>query len=324
MCLYPRLMPNPKYKRTKKNGGVIPPVRDKRVQIVPIGCGTCIECRKQYARNWQVRLQEDIKEHKNGVFVTLTFSTASLRKFNMDEKIAKLKGYEWDNAVCARAVRLFLERWRKRTGKSVRHWLVTELGHGTTEHVHIHGIIWTNEPGWIKKHWGYGYVWDGQEVNGKKVNYVTGRTVNYIVKYIAKMDEQHLNYKPIVLCSAGIGRHYVTSDRIQYNKFNGSKTIEYYRTEQGHKIAIPIYYRNKIYTDEQRELLWIQKLDKGDRYICGEKITNRDGESTYYNVLNYHRERTEKLGYPKPEFIWKKKKYEEQRRELLRKKRLEE
>ena len=34
MCLYPRLIKNPKYKENKKNGGVIPAFLDERVFIV--------------------------------------------------------------------------------------------------------------------------------------------------------------------------------------------------------------------------------------------------------------------------------------------------
>ena len=59
MCLYPRLIQNKKY-IANKNGGVIPPVSDNRVRFVPIGCGKCIECRKQKKREWQVRMLEDI------------------------------------------------------------------------------------------------------------------------------------------------------------------------------------------------------------------------------------------------------------------------
>ena len=47
MCLFPRLLQNPKYKKTKKNGGVIPEMKDKRVALVPVGCGECIECKKK-------------------------------------------------------------------------------------------------------------------------------------------------------------------------------------------------------------------------------------------------------------------------------------
>ena len=90
MCLYPTLIRNRKYLKNKKNGGNIPPVPDQRVLWVPVGCQECIECRKQKARNWQVRLMEDIKEHKNGKFITLTFSNKSYKELYEDVKTYEL------------------------------------------------------------------------------------------------------------------------------------------------------------------------------------------------------------------------------------------
>ena len=40
-------------------------------------------------------------------------------------------------------IKAYIERWRKEFKRSVRHWLITELGQTNTEHLHIHGIIWT-------------------------------------------------------------------------------------------------------------------------------------------------------------------------------------
>ena len=83
MCLYSNLVQNPKYKPNKKNGGHIPAVVDTRVLVVPISCGNCIECRKAKAREWQLRMLEEIKENKNGKFITLTFSTESLKELSI-------------------------------------------------------------------------------------------------------------------------------------------------------------------------------------------------------------------------------------------------
>ena len=142
MCLYPKLIANPKYRANKKNGGIIPAVFDNRILQVPIGCGNCIECRKKKKREWQIRLYEECEENKNGIFVTLTFSNESIRE--LGKEIKNLDGYERDNAIATLAVRRFLERWRKKHKKSVRHWLITELGHNGTENIHLHGIIWTD------------------------------------------------------------------------------------------------------------------------------------------------------------------------------------
>ena len=114
MCLYPRLIQNKKYIKNKKNKGNIPKINDKRALLVPVGCGKCMECKKQKSRNWQVRLHEEIKSNKNGVFVTLTFNTEALKKLS---KEINANGYELDNQITKLAVRRFLERWRKKHKK---------------------------------------------------------------------------------------------------------------------------------------------------------------------------------------------------------------
>ena len=84
MCLYPKLIRNRKYIANKKNEGKIPNLKDKRTQYVPIGCGKCMECMKQKAREWQVRLQEEIRENKNGKFITLSYTDESLEKLEKE------------------------------------------------------------------------------------------------------------------------------------------------------------------------------------------------------------------------------------------------
>ena len=74
MCLFPMFIHNPKYKPNKKNKYNPPQLKDERIKYVPTGCGKCIECLKQKAREWQVRLQEEIKTDKTGLFITFSYS----------------------------------------------------------------------------------------------------------------------------------------------------------------------------------------------------------------------------------------------------------
>ena len=312
MCLYPALIRNRKYVKNKKNGGVIPPYNDARVLMVPIGCTRCIECLKQKSREWRVRLSEDIKVNKNARFVTLTFSNEEIAKLKAEA--GDIEGYELDNWMAKTAVRRFLERWRKESKKSVRHWLITELGQKNTENVHIHGLIWTDKPEKIKEKWTYGFTWVG--------DYVNERTINYISKYVTKLDGKHKHYTPKILTSAGIGRGYEKTPSARVNRFKGKETRETYTTRQGIKLALPIYYRNKIYSEEEREKLWIQRLDKNERWVCGEKIKADDFEK-YIKIVRYHRKRSERLGYGSNKIEWQQEEYEKARRKLLMKKRIE-
>lgn len=313
MCLYPKLIQNPKYKKNKKNGGVIPPIKDNRVLAVPIGCGRCAECLKKKANEWRVRLQEEVKHQElKGHFVTLTFNEESLQQLR--NEIKELQGYELENQTATLAVRRFLERWRKQHKRSVRHWLITELGHENTERIHLHGIIWTNKNKTeIEKHWKYGHVWAGHE---NETTYVNERTVNYIIKYVTKTDQKHKYYIPKILTSKGIGKKWTeTINRIS-TKYNKDQTKEYYRTKTGHKISLPIYYRNKIYTDAEKEDLWLNKLDQQTRYVDGIKIDISKNQEEYIHIRNITREKYEKLGY-NGQHNWKEEQYEHERRILL-------
>ena len=143
MCLYPRLIKNRKYLINKKNKGNVPTPNDERVKYVSIGCGKCIECTKKRARDWKVRLNEEIRVNNKAKFVTLTFDEISLNKYKL--LVTNFPEHEQPNEIATIATRHFLERWRKEYKKSVKHWLVTELGHTGTERLHIHGILWTEE-----------------------------------------------------------------------------------------------------------------------------------------------------------------------------------
>lgn len=316
MCLYPKIILNRKYLPNKKNGGKPPPLLDERTKYVPIGCQQCVECRKQKSREWQVRLLEDIKTHTNGKFITFTFSNESIKKIS--ENIETLEGYERDNEIATWAMRHFLERWRKKYKKSLRHWTVTELGHNGTENIHLHGIIWTDEPlSEVERIWSYGYIWKGKKENGRLINYVSPRTVNYIIKYVNKIDHKHKSFKSKVLTSPGIGHNYTNTFNSSRNKYNGTKTRETYTSETGHLIALPIYYRNKIYTEKEREQLWLHKLDRQERWICGEKIDISVTETYYYKLLKFHQERNKQLGYGDGEKDWTRIVYERERRNLM-------
>jgi len=298
MCLYPRIIKNPKYKENKKNGGVIPSFLDNRVLYVPIGCGGCIECAKDRARNWKVRLNEDVKVNTNGKFITLTFSNQSYKEL-YKECSEKYSGYQLDNEIATLGVRRFLERWRKKYKKSVRHWLITELGHNGTENIHLHGIIWTEDVFEIERIWKYGYVWKGKMKNEKLINYVNSKTVNYMIKYMTKVDIKHKMYKSKILSSGGIGSNYTNTYNSSKNKYEENNTKEYYINENGYKMKLPIYYRNKIYSDEEKEKLWIEKLDKHKRYVLGKEIDVKDSMEKYWRSVNEARIKNNILGYSK-------------------------
>ena len=311
MCLYPKLIKNRKYVANKKNGGDVPQATDERVLWVPAGCGKCMECRKKKAREWQVRLHEELRTNKKKChFVTMTFSEESLQDLdNIVDK--KLNGYNRDNEISRIAVRRFTERWRKKYKKTIRHWLVTELGTTKTERLHIHGIVWTDQEKDIEPVWKYGGVWFGDYVNEK--------TINYIIKYLNKSDKVHKEYKPKMYVSQGIGKGYLNRKDKNNNIYKeNEETDETYRTRKGLKLALPIYYRNKIYTEDEREKLWINKLDEKVRWVDGVKVDVSKDDKEYFKILKYKRLKNKRLGYGDDKKNWELKEYENKLRNLKR------
>ena len=167
MCLYTKYIKNKKYQPNKKNNFKAPVCKDRRLLLVPAKCGRCIECRKARKREWVIRLNEEIKNNPDkATFWTLTISNEEYEKLKSDSKKKDR------DSICKLAVKRMLERIRKKTKKSIRHWFITELGkriESLTSQIHktneeSKGIEFNNYLNELRK----GIKLQG-EVNGKTV-----------------------------------------------------------------------------------------------------------------------------------------------------------
>lgn len=278
MCYFPIKIRNKRFVPTKKNGYRPPVCTDERFRFIEAECGHCFECRKKKRNMWRVRNFEQLKETPTAVFFT---GTVSPKRY---EYIKERYNLEDDNEIITKIHRLFLERIRKQTGKSMKHWCVTERGHTNTRRIHLHGIYYAAKEmrQWelikiLKDNWIDGYSYNGKYCNEK--------TINYVSKYMTKRDEDNPEYVGKVLCSPGLGAGYVK--RIgKRHEWRGKETKEDYITRSGVKIALPKYYKYKLFTEEQRELLWLYREDSGEKYVGNFKVVVKDEESErYYNEL---------------------------------------
>ena len=144
------------------------------------------------------------------------------------------------------------------------------------DRIHLHGIFFGQKSAeLIRKHWKYGFVFIG--------GYCNSRSVNYMTKYMLKVDIKHPEFKQIVLASAGIGAGYM--DRLDYlwQKQNYKNiNVATYTFRNGTKMAMPKYYKNKIFTEKEREKMWINNLNRGLLWIYGEKVKADD----WYTIDN--------------------------------------
>lgn len=102
-----------------------------------------------------------------------------------------------------------------------------------------------------------------------------------------KVDIKHPEFKQIVLASKGIGSRYM--DRLDYlwQKQNYKNiNVATYTFRNGTKMAMPKYYKNKIFTEKERQRMWINNLNRGILWIYGEKVKADDWE-TIDNLREY-------------------------------------
>ena len=77
-------------------------------------------------------MSEEKRNNPNAYFLTLTIDDKSYKQLKQKYNLKD------NNDIATKAIRLCPERVRKQTGKSVKHWFITELGHEKTERLHLH------------------------------------------------------------------------------------------------------------------------------------------------------------------------------------------
>lgn len=253
-CERPRRIVNRRYKDMTRRelysysrlvfGTIFPPD-----YWLDVPCGFCHSCKKREMNDYRIRLlyecRKPLRSNSLNLFVTLTFNEKFLLQFA-------------DNPN--RAVRLFLDRMRKRYGKQVRHWFIGEFG-TLNGRPHYHGILFDcpdqignsaygPHPGQnleLESLWKYGFVFVGS---------VSEQTVGYITKYLTK-DLNGERVRPRVISSQGIGDNYLSSDDALLHRSCGYQP---FLTSGSFIYALPRYYSNKIFTDVDRQNMAFQRF----------------------------------------------------------------
>ena len=102
---------------------------------------------------------------------------------------------------------------------------------------------------------------------------------------MTKKDEDNPDYISIVLCSKGLGANYAKENQLKH-KWNKEKTIITYKAHNGQDLPLPRYYKTTIYTDNQRQLLWLYAENKGVKWVKGfEVIGANTVNKDYYERL---------------------------------------
>ncbi|QCQ85137.1 replication initiator protein [Blackfly microvirus SF02] len=248
------------------------PIKDGSGCMVHVPCGKCPECRSRRASAWSFRLMQQDKISDSSQFITLTYDTKHV-------PISRNGFME----LSKRDLQLFFKRLRKNAGKiqatAIKYYAVGEYG-THTRRPHYHIILFNARQEDIMPAWGLGHIHYGS---------LCAASVGYTLKYISKPSWKRLHKNDdrtaqFSLMSKGLGANYLTPQMVKWHK-NDLENRMYLNLEGGKKCSMPRYYKDKIYSLSERQII-------GDATAIriAKKISDQNSRLTYDQYNNFIRD----------------------------------
>lgn len=198
-------------------------------------CGKCPNCYARRISGWSFRLVEEERKSSSSYFITLTYTPENIKMTD--------NGYM---NLDKRDTQLFMKRLRKLNSKKLKYFTTGEYG-SKTNRPHYHIILFNVKEDTIAKAWKLGNIHYGK---------VSKASVGYTLKYMSKTSKVPLHKnddrnKEFQLMSKGLGLNYIKESTIKWHKEDLLERM-YLNIEEGKKIGMPRYYKDKIYTIDER------------------------------------------------------------------------
>lgn len=200
-------------------------------KYIQVPCGKCPECLKRRTASWSHRLEMEAQRWPKQFFITLTYDNEHVPI--SDNGFLTLRPEDLRN---------YWKRLRKRCGK-LRYYAIGEYG-TNTHRPHYHGIVFVSdgifEDDFIAC-WPYGDIHFGK-VEPASIRY----TVQYYDKGQWQPQHQRDDREPeFSRMSQGIGSNFLTPEVAKH--FLSRPDKGYIYDNEGRKIAIPRYYKRRLY-----------------------------------------------------------------------------
>lgn len=255
-----------------------PVYRNVKERWFPVPCGGCVSCRRRRTDAWVFRMLQEEKRSSSAHFITLTYDP--------DHVPISPNGFmTLDKGEFPR----FMKRLRKLCPDSVlKYYACGEYG-TDNKRPHYHAIIF-NVPDvdMIFDAWHLG----GQPFGRVDVGQVSDKSIAYTVAYASKHNwhPDHVRDDRIPefsLMSKGLGSNYITPAVSAYHKADLSRI--FLTKEGGDKIAMPRYYRERIFDEDERAAQSsIVELSIGEKNTANYKRYLRlYGESDSFTYSQY-------------------------------------
>lgn len=218
------------------------------VEIIPHRCGKCPSCLALRSQEWVYRMVAESKNHKDTVFVTLTYSPEYLKSQGLPENGIF--------SVSKKEVQNFLKRLRKNLSRRIRYFAVGEYGE-KSHRAHYHAIIFglsVNDVSIIDKCW--------QPRGFTKVVMANQATMAYVARYCTKknfgldykdwLDDQGLAREfQLQSNKPGIGYCALEKGAVIKDETNNSYTVWL----EGHRVGAPRYLKDKLMSESERQIV---------------------------------------------------------------------
>lgn len=257
---------------------------------IPVPCNKCPECIKRRTSGWSFRLMQEDKKSDSSMFITLTYDTnhvpitkngfMDLRKRDIQLFFKRLRKSTSRNGKDIRQGRCYNKKnIFNNSEKPIKYYAVGEYG-GKTMRPHYHIILFNAQVELIQPAWNLGHVHYGT---------VSGASVGYTLKYMMKPSKIPLHrnddrQREFSLMSKGLGAKYLTPQMIKWHKADLDNRM-YCNIEGGKKIAMPRYYKDKIYQEHERKRI---------AFFCLQRAVMEQLKKEKEGGIDYYRNKAEK------------------------------
>lgn len=251
-----------------------------------VPCGKCAFCLTNKRSAWMFRVHHEMRtqEHK-GYFLTLTY----------DERHVRRVGAMRQLSLRFRDIQLFLKRIRK-AKYYAKYICVGEYGSETLR-PHYHMLLWTDAPvDFLESNWKSSI--DNTPMGSIHFGKLTVASAMYTLKYIIQpkvvQSENDPREKTRAQFSKGLGLSYLTNEVYHWHTHDYSDP-EMFSVVNGSKVALPRYYKNKIFTasqmfKQQQKFKWESIRNKRKKMREALALGVKDTK-TYFNNIRVEQAR---------------------------------
>lgn len=247
---------------------------DLQNQHIPFPCGKCPNCMRRRTSGWSFRLVKEGERSNSALFVTLTYNT--------DHVPITKNGYM---TLDKTDLQKYFKRLRKLTHEKIRYYAVGEYG-TKNQRPHYHIILFNASTRIVENAWKINNV----DIGIIYIGDVSDASIGYTLKYMTKQGKipMHQNddrQKEFSVMSKGIGANYLTKQMIKWHKADTEKRM-YIPIKDGKKIAMPRYYKDKMYTEGEKFIIsnYLRKVAEKEE----EKLEKEYGEKKNAILAEQH------------------------------------